>query len=512
MTLFDQDRLPTADPVLATTTDKDGWFTLTGVGPERVVQLRLTGPGIATADVEVLTRPGFDPTPYNRETLEKLKSMYAEMGHHPMLYPPDTAIVAEAEKPIRGVVTDAATSKPRAGVTVTFRDPKHFRAPHREATTDADGRYEIHGVRKSEGYELSVKRDAATGFIGRKVTVKDTPAYEPITADIPTAKGIVLTGRLLDNRTGEPVRGFACVGVLYDNEAAKGRPEFDSPDCYDFDYTKADGVYRTVVPPGPVLLMAGPSPDGFHVNGLSQYEQMKTDPAYPDYFDKRFSGFRSPGNSTTMMQGQWCKVLKLKPDEREVRIDVRFKRASRFEVKVRDADGKPLTGVTVAGNTARDWNLPATCETDSCLVYELETVKPRFLAFLEPKRKLVGTLTLKGDEKEPAVVTLGPGGRVKGKLVDVDGRPIAGAVVKLGYEHRAAEEIDGHLHGDWRFGPKIETNAAGEFAVEVVIPRDPFVVYGRKKDRFLEPADRNTKAAVKSGEEKDLGTIRMKEQ
>src|SRR2546430_17310457 len=92
------------------------------------------------------------------------------------------------------------------------------------------------------------------------------------------------------------------------------------------------------------------------------------------------------------------------------------------------------------------------------------------------------------------------------------GQPIAGAVVMLGYEHRAADEIDRRLHGDWRFNPKVETNAAGEFAFDGVIPGEKFTVYGRKKDKFLEPPDRNAKGAVKAGEEKDLGTIKMKGQ
>jgi hypothetical protein len=213
------------------------------------------------------------------------------------------------------------------------------------------------------------------------------------------------------------------------------------------------------------------------------------------------------------MQGQWCKVLKLKPDEPEVKFDVRFKQASRFKVLVRDADGKPVSKVVAAGNTSRDWSTPETFDSDTCVVHELETAKPRFVAFLEPTRKLVGTLYLKGDEKEPATVTLAPGGRVKGKLVNAAGEPIANAVVILGYEHRAADEINRRVHGDWRFADApIETNAAGEFAIDVVIPGEKFTVYGRKKDRFLEPPDRNAKVAVKSGEEKDLGTIRMKDQ
>ncbi|MBO0698092.1 MAG: sigma-70 family RNA polymerase sigma factor, partial [Zavarzinella sp.] len=467
-----RDRKPAeGDPVYAASTDKDGRFTIDGVGSERVAYVYVAGTGIAATQVVVLTRAGFDPTPYNRETLEKIKSPYSEIGFHPMLYPPDTVIVAEAEKPIRGVVKETATGKPRAGVAVTLRERRNHRMPDLRATTDADGRYEIHGAKKADRYELSVKRDPETGFIGRTVTVKDTPAYEPITADVGVTKGIVLTGRLLDDQTGEPMPGFVCVGVLYDNEAAKMRPEFDSPDCYDFAPTGKDGMYRTVVPPGPVLLMAGINPTGGKLPTEARYRMVRKDPDYPDYFDKHLSGFRSGSNTVTVIQGQWCKVLKLKPDQAEVTFDVRFQRAAEFAVKVRDADGKPVSKVVVAGHTSRDWGSPDTFESDTCTVYELDTAKPRFVVLLEPGRKLVGTLTLKGDEKEPAVVTLGRPGRVKGKLVNSAGEPIANTVVNLGYEHRPADEINHLVNGDWRSTERrIETNAAGEFAIDTVIP------------------------------------------
>src|SRR5262245_55858562 len=312
-----------AGDMFAAVTDKDGRFTIAQVGSERLVSLNVRGPEIGDVAVVIVLRAGFDPTPYNRETLEKLKSPYAELGDHPMLDGPDTAIVAEAEKPIRGVVKEAATSKPRAGVTVALREQKNPRVPSLVATTDADGRYEIHGAKKADSYELSVKRDPTAGYIGRTVKLRDTPAYEPVTADIGVGKGIILTGRLVDDQTGEPVAGNVCVGVLADNESAKARPEFDSPDCYEFANAKEDGVYRTVVPPGPILLMAGVTPTAGKGPTESRYQQLKTDPAYPQYFDKELTGFRSPGGVTTIMQGQWCKVLKLKADQTEVTVDVR---------------------------------------------------------------------------------------------------------------------------------------------------------------------------------------------
>ena len=510
---WDNRKPANAGDMFAAVTDKDGRFTIPHLGCERLVDLYVKGPGIADAGFVIVLRSGFDPTPYNRETLEKLKSPYAVLGYNPMLYPPDTAIVAEAEKPIRGVIKEIATGQPRAGVTVTYHEPRNHRMPALTGTTDADGRYEIHGAKKINEYELSVKRDPATGMIGRTVKLRDTPAYEPIVADISVGKGIVLTGRLLDDQTGDPVSGYICLGVLADNDSAKSRPEFDSPDCYDLADTKEDGVYRTVVPPGPVLLMAGIRQTGVGKGPTeSKYQQLKTDPDYPQYFDKQLSGFRSPGGVTTIIQGQWCKVLKLKPDESELTFDIRFKRASRFAIKVQDADGKPLTGVIAAGNTARDWAVPETCEKDTCLVYELDTAKPRFVAFLEPKRKLVGTLTLKGDEKEPVTATLGPAGRVKGKLVNAAGQPIANAIVNINYEHRAADEINQRVNGDWRSSErKIETNAVGEFEIDVVIPGEKFAVYGRKKDRFLEPPDRTKRFTVKAGETTDLGSIKLKQ-
>ncbi len=54
--------------LLFTTTSKDGHFELTGVGVERRVRLRITGPGIAQTYAAVITRAGFDPEPYNALT------------------------------------------------------------------------------------------------------------------------------------------------------------------------------------------------------------------------------------------------------------------------------------------------------------------------------------------------------------------------------------------------------------------------------------------------------------
>ena len=54
-------------------------------------------------------------------------------------------------------------------------------------------------------------------------------------------------------------------------------------------------------------------------------------------------------------------------------------------------------------------------------VFNLEPKKGRLLAVVHEQRKLVGTLTLTADTKDP-VVKLGVGGSVTGRAVDADGK------------------------------------------------------------------------------------------
>jgi RNA polymerase sigma factor (sigma-70 family) len=503
--------LPDGTTIFGATTDADGRFEIAHVGNERVVKLNVEGPGIARIQPLVVTREGFDPAPYNRASQEQHRqdSDYG-LGYHPTFLPPAAQIVVEAEKSIRGVVTELDTGKPLAGVTVRLRQGHRLRTPEPSAETDANGRYEIRGAKKADGYELYVNRIVDKGLIGRTVKVRDTEAYTPVTADIPMGRGIILTGRVLDTSTGKAIPGFVCVGVLFDNEFAK-QPEFDSPDCYEFANTDAEGVFRTVVPPGPILLMGGPHPTNGKQDAYFKYQQLKPDPDYPQYFEMRMHGFRSPGGVTTIMQGMFCKVLKLAPDKKEVTADVILKKASEFRVQVRDAAGKPVKKFQVAGSTSQDWMHPELCEGDTCTVYDIDKATPRTIAFLASDSGQVGTAALKGDEKQPVTVTLAAPGKVHGKVVNPAGQPLANVRVQISYLDRAVEEIDHVWHATRH--RTFETDAEGRFEFDGVVPGAPLLIYGRRGRTYLAPPkrDRSVAFTAKSGEAIDLGTIMLKE-
>ena len=101
----------------------------------------------------MVNRAGFDPKPYNEITITTAPKGQERSAVQWLLYGPDLAIVAEPEKPIRGVVTEADTGKPRAGVEVwlTREQPRIDLLPLPLWTkTDAEGRYEIRGARKAK--------------------------------------------------------------------------------------------------------------------------------------------------------------------------------------------------------------------------------------------------------------------------------------------------------------------------------------------------------------------------
>ena len=178
-------------------------------------------------------------------------------------------------------------------------------------------------------------------------------------------------------------------------------------------------------------------------------------------------------------------------------------------VQMQDADGRPLSGVWATGITSEHWRPALRVERDSCPAYHVEVGNPRLMVFFEPGRKLAGTLTLKGDEKSPVVVRLGPAGAIKGRLLDADGKPLARLVVDVHYRLRAVSEI----HQVIRQAKQTVTDADGAFTVDDLIPQHRFELSFRQGKRQFE---RETKPAgveieVKPGETRELGAIKLKQ-
>jgi RNA polymerase sigma factor (sigma-70 family) len=311
----------------AATTDADGRFALAGAGRERLATLSVRGTGIADQQIHVVTRAGLDVAPYNRRTEERRRQTGIETGYFPRIFATGDTVIVEKAKPIRGVAVDAGTGKPITGLAVRVRVETPERVRDISTTTDERGEFRLTGVRKWKRYDISVARDDRRGFLGRTVSVEDTAGYEPVDVRIGIASGIILTGRITDAQTGLPLHGFVSVGTLHDNEFVRNRPEMGSPDCYlTFAETDRDGRYRTVVPPGPIVVMGGVRGVEGDWEPYKRYEKLLNDPDFPEYFpagDR--NGFYSDAGTITARQGNSVKVLKLPPDTKEFPLDIPLK-------------------------------------------------------------------------------------------------------------------------------------------------------------------------------------------
>ena len=487
--------------------DSDGRFVIAGIGAERVSFLRFQRAGIAQSELWVANRDRFDPKPYN-EALHNYtpQGLPASMMRQ-LLSGPDISIVAETEKTIHGVVKDADSNKPREGVQVTLWSNVDTLSQVLRATTDEQGRYEIHGCRKQKSYTLQIDSDPETGFLGRRVNLPDTSGYEPISADIRVAKGVVVTGRMLDGSNGKAVPGKVNVGILSDNPFVRRRPEFDSAQENRVISTSADGTFRIVTIPGPVLLTGGP----MGTLESMKYKPVLSDARYPQYFPNPGDPvYYSTGGSLSIIGGIFCKVLEIKPNAQLVTQDIILQPASEVPVRIQDTEGRPLTGAWAAGMAPWNWYEPMQIERDSCSVYHVMPGKPRVVVFYEPTRKLVGMLKLKGDESSPVIAKLGPHGALKGRCTAEDGKPLAGIVIDIYYADSAAQAVH-------RFAasarPQVVTDAKGAFAIGGLIPGAGLKLYkqsGRMgPNRRPKPLSDNL-VTVKPAELLNLGDLKVK--
>jgi RNA polymerase sigma factor (sigma-70 family) len=503
-----------SNALCATRTDAEGHFTLRGAGAERLVTLRLSGAGIADAELWVVNRDGFDAKPYNdatRRNIPKDQKQQFRFGNAWLLHGPEVAFIAEPEKILRGLVTEESTGKPRPGVSVwlTHYDDVLLRLTLK-TKTDAKGHYEIRGAKKAPSYTLEVFSDAKAGFIGRSVKVADTDRYLPVYANIKVTKGVIVTGKVLDKSTGKPVPGYVHCVPLAGNPFAEAHALFAASAWARTYGTEEDGTFRVVTIPGPGLLLGGP--DAWSMPGgeleAMKYKKAHQDPKYPQYFNERGECLGVFGNNQPL-QWAFCKVLELKPGDAVVKQDILLELASALTVKIQDEAGYPLTGVWAMGLSSRNSASPVHLERDVCSAYDVQENKPRVVIFYDPSRKLAGTLTLKGAEKSPVVAKLQKTGALKGRLLDADGKPMVGIEVEVNYNQRTACTIHDIIYRDKR----TVTGADGAFALDELIPDVKFEMTFRRGQRRFERAKKSTEATMqlKPGECRDLGAIKLKQ-
>jgi RNA polymerase sigma factor (sigma-70 family) len=487
---------PVAAPV---TTDAAGRFRFTGMGQERLVVLWVEGPTIENQVLYVLSRPELNVKELAR-TAPGLKT-----SPLPAMYGPTFEHTAGPTQPIVGVVRDKAMGKPVADATINGR-PDSWWENYVQTKTDKEGRYRLIGLPKARSLHVwayAVEQD----YLVSAKSVDDRPGLGSIALDLELVHGVRVKGRITDKKTGKPVHAVVGYLALSDNKFFANIPGndkhgFNSPSGWN----KEDGSYSLLVPPGSGLLTVKAE-----VGGENPYMEVAihhADRPKTYKYEGLSEGFVVAGGGMIGIVGENAyRLIDPAPDAKAITCDIPLERGQARTGKVVDPDGKPLTNVRVRGLAA-----PAALDSSKTLAdgsfkaIALNPLRPRLIAFVHKERKLVGHVLLATDAKEPVTVRLQPGSVLTGRLLDEDGKPLAGITVSFLY----SDDRDGMWRGDEAaFAGPVKTDAEGRFRVEGIIPGLKFGLGFRKDKRFFVTEGKYRSMTLQAGT-KDLGDITAK--
>jgi RNA polymerase sigma factor (sigma-70 family) len=399
-------QLPTT--IATTTTDRNGRFRLTGIGRERVAEILISAPTIATTQVYAMSRDGAEIRINDREAMTV---------NHLIVHTPRFEFATKPTQPIEGVVRDKDTGQPLAGLTLQAAIVEQRSlgpAPGVETMTDAQGRYRLTGLPKAPAYRIFVKPGAGKPYLNATLeATANSPGLEPIPFDIAMKRGILVRGRVTDKVTGRPVVGHVTAYTFRDNPHVGEFPGYDSSSPL-FVPIKDDGQYEIVALPGHGLIAC--QTDGLRYRIGIGAEGIKE-------YDRVDMGFDTLPHHFSSLNCHVVAAVDLDPKTESATLDLQVDPGRSLSLTVVDPAGQPIDGTNASGigDTFSSNEFPQ--DSSTIEVHALDPSKSRRVTITHARRKLAGSIYLKGDETGPLTVRLHPWGTITGRILDDEGNP-----------------------------------------------------------------------------------------
>ena len=481
------DQLPAT--IAAVTTDFDGRFNLAGIGRERIAELFISGPTIATTQVFAMSRDGAEVQTINRQPTSM---MTAPAIIHARRFEQAVA----PTKPIEGVIRDKDSGRPVGGLTlhaVVFDAGSFITYQGIKATTDAQGRYRLSGLPKAAAYRLSIEQGEGNPYPSATFRAPaESPAFEPVTFDIALKRGVLIRGRVTDKATGLAVPGYINAFTFRNNPSIEQFPGYALNDLA-YIFIKDDGRYEIVGLPGRNIIACR--------SEMRRYRGCVGAKALKGY-DPKLMVFDTWPLNCYVNNYHVLAEIDIDPKAESATLDIQVDPGRSLMVTAINPEGRPIGAVKVAGTTdlfsssiEYDQDRPHSRSTDSTRRTPPRDHNPR-------RRKLIGSAYLKGDEAGPLNIPLQPWGTITGRVVDDDGQPRRGLdVASAGGSFPARPDVQGVMPGDFLIG------VDGRFRVERLIPGLEYGAFASDHKSLYGELFHDLKVAP--GEVKDLGDLKV---
>ncbi len=465
------------------TTDADGRFTMGGVPKGSFASLILTHPDCAVEDITVTTGPKTMPV------LEAFEIVPVE---------PDFTFTLKPARPVEGTVTAADTGKPMAGVLVEMIPMRRHGGQQFYTHTDAKGHYHVSG-HQAETYYTTVFPPPGSGYVAVSHHHQGWPAgAKVLTMDIALPRGRLVSGRVIDADTKQPVVN---AGVIYqpqrNNKNNRDGYEFRSPTL-----TDADGRFTVTALPGSgFVVVEGPDPNYLRVS----FEGGLRERAFPH------------GVAPIVV-----------PEQGEpAPVEVALRKGVTLEVRAVAPDGQPVERVLgycqgIDAQLIDRWDQGRLFADGVFRFPGADPSKTYRVYLIQTKRHLGAVADFQPDpaRQKPFEVTLQATASVHGRVVTPDGKPLTTGqvypllVVAPGKGELKRDELLGrpdqalfYSNITQEYFANEKPDAEGRFRFENLLPGARFTIVAAGSDtgEAFHPV-----AALKPGEDRDLGTITMK--
>ena len=487
------DQLPAS---IIATTGLDGRFRLVGIGRDRLAEVFVSGPTIATAQLYIANRDG-----EAIRTIDPFDAMNRKPGI--TYYPRRFEFAAEPTRPIEGTIRDKDTGRPIAGLTLhgmVYTRSSLIPAPGIEAKTDALGHYRLSGLRAGSSYRLFVEPGQGHRYTKATfVTPAGASALEPIAFDIALKRSVLVRGRVTDKATGRPASGYVYAFAFADNPHAAEFPGFrESQGTYA--RIGEDGRFEVAALQGRGLIACRSDVGRYRLGvGAATIKGYNPELARLGKFPTLQGG---------CLINDYHVLAEINPDPKAeaVTLDLQVDPGRSLIIQAVDPEGRPLGGTRASGLADLSWAFAYEQDSPAIEVHALDPSRPRRVTLTHEGRKLAGSVYLKGDEVGPLTVRLQASGTVIGRIVDNEGRPRGGLELHNLDSFNAEPPPDRAMLPEGDSKPGMVVGRNGRFRVEGLIPG---LKYGARATRGLVGLGAVFRdVTVAPGEVKDLGDLK----
>jgi serine/threonine protein kinase len=454
--------LPTA------TTNANGEFELKDVGPNRLLQLLVEGEGIQTDDVIARNLEG--------ETIDVPEIVGRWNYPAQTVSANDFLYVAAPSIPVSGQVVDVDTQQPIANALVcpVMLLGERVSYEYTVTRTDEQGRYEIRGMPIGNDNRLLAFAAGDIPYVpvGQRIesSLDDTTAE----ANFSLKRCVWAEGRVFDEATGEPFAGEIQYFWFRDKALEEAIPGLRWAEQLHQFFTTNRGEFRVPIIPTPGVL-------AYKWDASS--EARRAEPRVMDRFPRglgedRFTGqydnsggyYRTEPRS--FIPASFNFLAEVNPEQGDDRIEIemalRASKPVRLQIVSRDDRfGSPPEGPPEDGYEAYGLNKRAGWQKDQSTQLVAEDLLPgekRTVYVFHRASGLGGAVAVDEDVQQPVDIELTMTGRLIGRLVDDNGKPITDGVLSR----------DGSV---WASDPKLKANPTlipvdqqGRFVLNGLIP------------------------------------------